>query len=117
ERRGTTGDQDTEAGIRQVRAFIEAYGDSRFFAVWEDDPERVLSRAGFRRRTLHGWEYFVLPEQWKSELARGYDASALAFAMIGRGLMAGGNDGKSSIRLKVRGQEMRVYLVLAKILE
>jgi hypothetical protein len=49
--RGTTGDQEIEAGIRQVRACIEAYGDSRFFAAWENNPERVLTRAGCRKYT------------------------------------------------------------------
>jgi putative DNA primase/helicase len=115
DRRGTTGDKEIETGIRQVRAFIEAYGDSRFFAAWECDPERVVNRAGFRKSTAAGWEYYVLPEQWKGELARGYDSSALAFAMIKRGLMVG-KDGKSSIPLRVRGQDVRVYRVLPKIL-
>jgi putative DNA primase/helicase len=120
-RRGTTGDQEIEAGIRQVRAFIEAYGDSRFVAAWENDPERVVTRAGYRRNTSEGWEYFVLPEQWQGELARGFDPSALAFAMIKRGLMRGEGIGgakpKSSIRQTVLGQEMRVYHLLPRILE
>jgi hypothetical protein len=104
-----------------VRAFIEAYGDSRFFAAWEANPERVTTRAGYRRQTSRGWEYFVLPEQWQGELPRGFDASALAFAMIERGLMKGERIGsdkpKSSIRLTVRGQEIRLYHLPPKILE
>jgi len=115
DRRGTTGDQEIEDGIRQVRGFIEAYGDSRFVAAWEQDPDRVVNRAGFRKQAAGGWEYYVLPEQWRAELARGFDASALAFAMIERGLMTG-EVGKSSARVKVRGQQMRVYHVLSKIL-
>jgi uncharacterized protein (DUF927 family) len=117
DRRGTTGDQEIEAGIRQVREFIEAYGDSRFVAAWEQDPERVVHRAGFRKKTPAGWEYYVLPEQWRGELARGYDSSALAFAMIERGLMVAGEGGKSAAVLKVGGQTMRAYRVLPKILE
>jgi uncharacterized protein (DUF927 family) len=119
--RGTTGDQEIEAGIRQVRAFIEAYGDSRFYAAWEKDPERVVTRAGYRKRTSKGWEYYVLPEQWQGELARGYDSSALAFAMIERGLMSAEKENengkrKSSKRVTVLGQEMRAYHLLPKIL-
>jgi uncharacterized protein (DUF927 family) len=130
-RRGTSGDQETEAGIRQVRAFIEAYGDSRFVAMWEENEptpgvttwttagssERVINRAGFRKRTPMGWEYYVLPEQWRNELARGYDSSALAFAMIERGLMTGDETGKSSVSLRVRGQRIRTYRITPKILE
>jgi hypothetical protein len=116
DRRGTKGDQEVEAGIRQVRGFIEVYGDSRFVAAWEQDPERVVNRAGFRKQTKAGWEYYVLPEQWRAELARGYDSSALAFAMIARGLMVGDGD-KSSVPLTVRGQRIRVYRLLPTILE
>jgi uncharacterized protein (DUF927 family) len=116
DRRGTSGDQEIEAGIRQVRAFIEAYGDSRFVAAWEDDRDRVVNRAGFRKQTSAGWEYYVLTEQWRDELARSHDASALAFAMIERGLMVG-EGSKSSVSLKVRGQSMRAYRLLPKILE
>jgi uncharacterized protein (DUF927 family) len=119
--RGTTGDQEIEAGIRQVRAFIEAYGDSRFYAAWESNPDRVVTRAGYRNCTSQGWEYYVLPEQWQGELARGYDSSALAFAMIERGLMSAEKENKkgkrkSSKRVTVHGQEMRVYHVLPNIL-
>jgi putative DNA primase/helicase len=118
-RRGTTDDQETEAGIRQIRAFIEAYGDSRFFAAWEENPERVTIRAGYRKRTSEGWEYFILPEQWQ-ELTRGFDPSALAFAMIERGLMKSEMDEKSkrvsSVRVTVGGQRIRAYHVLPKIL-
>jgi uncharacterized protein (DUF927 family) len=120
-RRGTTGEQEIQAGIRQVRSYIEAYGDSRFYAAWEDEPDRVVTRAGYRRKTPEGWEYFVLPEQWRGELARGFEPSDLAFAMIGRGLMTADKpdaSGKrvSSRRLSVNGQEIRVYHLLPKIL-
>jgi uncharacterized protein (DUF927 family) len=114
--RGGVGDQEIEAGIRQVRTFIEAFGDSRFVAAWERDPDRVVNRAGFRKETPAGWEYLVLPEQWRAELARGYDASALAKAMIARGLMVGDGD-KFSVPVKVRGQPIRVYRLLPTILD
>jgi hypothetical protein len=34
ERRGSAGDHDIEAGIRQVIAYIEAHGSSRFEGAW-----------------------------------------------------------------------------------
>ena len=49
ERRGSAGDHDIEAGIRQVVAYIEAHGSSRFEAAWEATTEGVINRAGFRR--------------------------------------------------------------------
>jgi uncharacterized protein (DUF927 family) len=48
--RGGSGGSDVESGIRQVRAFLEAHGGSRFQA-WElaDRQGTVYNRAGFRR--------------------------------------------------------------------
>ena len=37
ERRGSAGDHDIETGIRQVIAYVEAHGSSRFEAAWEPD--------------------------------------------------------------------------------
>jgi uncharacterized protein (DUF927 family) len=126
ERRGTPGEQEIETGIRQVRAYLEAHGSSRFEAAWEPDPdpyhpratERTANRVGFRKRSAEGlWNYFILPEQWRSEVAKGHDASALAHAMITRGLMAGGADGKSSVSMKVPGLgSTRLYALTPALL-
>jgi putative DNA primase/helicase len=131
ERRGTAGEQEVETGIRQVRAYLEAHGSSRFEAAWESDAvadpyrsraiaiERTANRVGFRKRSPEGlWEYFVLPEQWRSEVAKGHDAPALARAMIERGLMVGGADGKSSLSMKVPGlgNSTRLYALTPALL-
>jgi putative DNA primase/helicase len=108
-----------EAGIRQVIAFIEAHGSSRFDPAWEENAERVIvNRAGFRRRSDRGgWEYMVLPEQWRSELAKGFNPSALANAMVERGLMVPANDGKPAKPMKVKGQgTMRLYVLAPGII-
>ncbi len=102
ERRGSAGDHDIEVGIRQVIAFIEAHGSSRFEPAWQDCAERVINRAGFRRRDDNKhWEYMVLPEQWRSEVAKGFDPRALAGAMIERGLIIPASDGKAAKPVKV----------------
>jgi putative DNA primase/helicase len=129
-RRGTAGDQEIEAGIRQVRAFIEAHGSSRFEAAWETDAananslsdrsvvDRTVNRVGFRRKKGDIWQYLVMPEQWRSEVAKGYDAPALAHAMIERGFMEGDRAGKSSTPIAVPGHsKMRLYLLTPKLLD
>jgi putative DNA primase/helicase len=67
EQRGTIGDHDLEAGIRQVKAYIEQYGGSRFEEIFSDMESTVHNRVGFRKcdPMSKKWEYFVLPEQWK----------------------------------------------------
>jgi putative DNA primase/helicase len=116
-RRGSAGDHDIEVGIRQVIAFIEAHGSSRFEAAWQDGAERVINRAGFRRRDDNKpWEYMVLPEQWRNEVAKGFDPPALARAMIERGLIIPASDGKAAKPVKVPGHgTLRLY-VLAPVI-
>jgi putative DNA primase/helicase len=118
DRRGTAGDHDVEAGIRQVIAYIEAHGSSRFDPAWVDNAERVVvNRAGFKRRDESGWEYMVLPEQWRGEVAKGFDAAALARAMVKRGLMMPANDGKAAKPVKVPGHRtMRLYVMAPGII-
>jgi uncharacterized protein (DUF927 family) len=118
ERRGSAGDHDIEAGIRQVIAYIEAHGSSRFEGAWEPTAERVINRAGFRRRNDYKpWEYMVLPEQWRSEVAKGFDAPALARAMTERGLIIPAGDGKAAKPVKVPGHgTVRLYVLAPGII-
>jgi putative DNA primase/helicase len=79
EHRGGTGPAEVREGLAQIRLFLEQYGTSRFEAAWEADADRVLNRAGFRKReersrdaktgrTVYGpWEWYVLPEVWRKE--------------------------------------------------
>jgi uncharacterized protein (DUF927 family) len=117
-RRGSAGDHDIEAGIRQVIAYIEAHGSSRFEAAWEKSPERVINRAGFRRRGDDGrWEYMVLPQQWRGEVAKGFDAAALARAMITRRLIVPAGDDNLAKTVKVPGHgAMRLYVMAPSII-
>ncbi len=126
--RGGIGANEIRNHIARVRAFIEQHGNSRFEAAWEKilndgsalaNP-RILNRAGFRRRCPDetGWDYFVLPEAWKTEVCHGLDGSAVARHLIERGLMVGA-DGRTSITLGVPGHsdKARLYHVKPCILE
>jgi putative DNA primase/helicase len=118
ERRGSAGDHDIESGIRQVIAFIEAHGSSRFEQAWQENSERVINRVGFRRRDDDKpWEYMVLPEQWRSEITKGFDPLALARAMIMRGLIIPASDGKPAKPVKVPGHgTLRLYVLAPGII-
>ena len=77
EQRGGVGAAETEAGLSQVRAFIESHGMSRFSPIGTDQPEadaKTINRAGFRRKDLgERWEYLVLPQAWATEVCKGLD--------------------------------------------
>src|SRR5205807_1098442 len=81
--RGGIGSGEDAAALAQVRAFIEAHGESRFTLLTPSasgaepappDVARTINRAGFRRRTGSGdterWEYLILPETWRTEVCK-----------------------------------------------
>jgi uncharacterized protein (DUF927 family) len=129
--RGGNGPAELRDGIAQVRAFLEAHGSSRFEPAWikedhrpdtgaqmEDTLRRTINRAGFRRDDVADrWEYFVLPEAWRSELCRGFDAKAIADAMAEKGWLRRADDGRLTHKPWVpRFGTPRVYIVTADFL-
>jgi len=101
------GFHEIENGMRQVIAFVEAHGSSRFEGV--GDLERVHNRVGYRELVDGQWRYYVLPEMWKREVAKGFDPAYLARVMVERGLIVPGNDGKPAKQKKIRGENQRLY--------
>jgi uncharacterized protein (DUF927 family) len=115
--RGGAGDHEVEAGIRQVIAFVEAHGSSRFEMINDGINERVLNRVGYRESEEgKPWRYYVLPEAWRCEVTKGYDASALVKAMVQRGLIIPGRDGKPAMQKKVKGQNQKLYALAPGII-
>jgi uncharacterized protein (DUF927 family) len=129
--RGGNGPAELRDGIAQVRAFLEAHGSSRFEPAWirqdhrpnagaemEDTLRRTINRAGFRRDdAADRWEYYVLPEAWRGELCRGFDAAAIATAMAEKGWLRRAEDGRLTHKPRVPGfGTPRVYIVSADFL-
>jgi uncharacterized protein (DUF927 family) len=88
-------------------------------AVTTKFPERTLNRAGFRRQTVTGlWQYMALPEAWRTDMTKGYDARALARAMVERGLILPDKRGTPARQVSVRGfGKPRLYVFEQDIFE
>lgn len=133
--RGDGGPEEIAAGLRQVRAFLELHGTARFEEAWPKDlrtdgnigPEteiairRTPNRAGFRRIENEGrgenWEFHILPEAWRGEVCAGFDAAAIARAMIAKGWMTPGSGSHQARLLRVPGVgRVRVYSVTSAFL-
>jgi len=98
--RGTSGAVDIEAGIRQVRLFLEQHGSSRFEREGENRP--VVARAGFFRKATDGsGEYWILRETFKAEVCRTFDPQAIAKALADRGYLVMGDGGRTISRRRV----------------
>ncbi len=86
--RGTTGQAEPAAMLAQVRAFLGAHGESRFSAWVPDERERVtINRAGFRRESTDGPEFFVETEAFRREVCLGFDYQQVAIALRDRGAL------------------------------
>jgi hypothetical protein len=105
------------AGIQQG-SIVGSCGRRQGFAAPGFGVERVVNRVGFRRLDDQGrWEYMVLPQQWRGEVAKGFDASTLARAMVERRLIICTSDGKAAKPVNVPGHRtMRLYVLALGII-
>jgi hypothetical protein len=111
-----------EAAVRQVRVFLEANGASRFkplnSASPETDAERIINRAGFKRKSDSGeTEYIILRQVFRTEICRGYNPEAVLHEIDKRGFLV---RDKSNLTIKPRLPELgsiRVYCIRAAILD
>jgi putative DNA primase/helicase len=126
------GAADTEAAIRQIRAFIEAHGSSRFeegdhwgassAADMGGAPAAsrvVTNRVGFIRRVMGDEiEYCCLPEAFRQQLCQAYDPKAVAVALRERGYLVA-EDGRNTVRRNMPGskKQQRVYAIRSTILD
>jgi len=123
--RGSTRGGDAEAAIRQVRAFIEAHGNSRFqpLAPRHDSGgneihERVIDRVGFKSVEPEGvTEFLILPESFRQEVCKGLDYRMVAKVLEERGHLRTDSKGKRSVlHTLLELGRIRVYAVRASIL-
>ena len=121
--RGGVGAAEIQDGVAAVKAFIEANGASRFsVAGGEVDPgandqEKTINRVGYKRKVGERWEYFVFTHAWKDIVCAGFNADAVADAMIAQGLMVG-SQGRRTVTVKISGLgKPRVYRITPDILD
>ncbi len=123
--RGSAGVGDVEAAIRQVRAFIEAHGNSRFQSLvprqdgrGNEIHERVIDRVGFKAVDPEGdAEFLILGEAFRQEVCKGLDYRMVAKVLNERGHLRTDLKGKRSVLHTVPELgRIRVYAVRASIL-
>lgn len=120
--RGGDGAAEIQAGMEQVRSFIEQNGESRF-TPWELDGEqqdhRTINRVGFRRpNNCGGTDYFILAGQWKRQVCTGSDSKMIADELLRQGHLVSDGDGKPYSRHRLPGMDgaSRCYQLRSSIL-
>jgi uncharacterized protein (DUF927 family) len=96
-RRGHVGPAEIEDGIEQVRRFFALHGESRFSPDGDSANGRpTINRAGFRKNG----NFCVFPEIFRSEIAPGFEFRSLTAALVERGMLTIGKDGKLQVPVR-----------------
>lgn len=115
--RSGSGQTDAENAIRQVRHFLELHGASRFQSLKASD-EKVLNRAGFKRtNTSDETEFLVMPEVFRKEICKGFDAKFVAEELAKRNFLLKGNDRKNTQNIRAENIQQRFYILTSEIFE
>ena len=88
--RGGPGAAEDTAILEQVNLFLEQHGSSRFQDI-NTPAATCISRAGFRRETEAGIEFYILPESFKADLCKGYNHNHVAAVLRDKGLLLPGD--------------------------
>ena len=108
------GDYQSKEYILHVKAFFEANESSRFEAVTPDPDhmEKIINRVGYWKIENGEKIFFVLPEQFKNEVCKGYDYRKIAKSLLLHDLLEH-DTGKTSktVRLPCYKKSIRVYAV------
>jgi uncharacterized protein (DUF927 family) len=118
--RGGAGAAEDMQAVEQVRTFIAAHGGSRFERVDSDAPsdQKIINRAGFKRREGGEWEYLILPATWRNEVCLGLDHGGAAKALGRHSLLVPGKDRPwQNVRHCGTHGSVRGYCIRGSILE
>lgn len=128
ERGGNEAMEDARA-LRQVRAYLERHGESRFASTEKrcsymndaaSSVARSHQRTGYRHETDGVVaEYWVLPEMFVEEICRGFDPKVMTKMLTRKGYLALDSQGRPQIAKRLPGMsaQQRVYVIKACILQ
>lgn len=92
--------------VADLRYFIEQNGESRFtdWNTQEAEPAenkyRTYNRAGFRKKTFDGSEFYFYPETFRREICKGRDEKFVKETLFKRGLLKKDSQDRYSLSAK-----------------
>lgn len=117
--RGDLGPQEERDIVSQVKHFFEQHGESRFTPWFEQDQHsKTIMRAGFRKPSTNGDEFFVFQESFKRDIVSGFDPELVARVCLKYKLLMPDSKGGAtrSERLPGAKNSTRVYRFTSKVL-
>jgi uncharacterized protein (DUF927 family) len=114
EDRGGDDPAEVRTAIEQIRGLLERYGDSRFDPATTDPNSRpVIDRLGYFHGHGSDRQWCILPQTWRDEFCRGFDAKMIAKALVKRELLLPGDDGRTNRLVRIGDKPTRVYVLPA----
>jgi putative DNA primase/helicase len=92
--------------LAEVSYFLEQHAESRFSEWGTRGPEepgshsRTHNRAGFRRPTTEGTEFYVFPETFKRDICKGHEEKFVKQTLFNHGLLKKDSEGKFTCSAK-----------------
>lgn len=113
------GDYENREILMHVKSFFEANETSRFESVTPDvqHAERINNRVGYWKIVADIKIFYVLGEQFKNEVCKGYDSRKVAKVLLDSNFLDH-DTGKTTktTRLPCRSTPLRVYAIKESIL-
>lgn len=129
DRRGGTENHEATAILAQVRAHFEMHGEGRYvdvksyhgYAEFTEDKTRDTRRAGFREKVQTDesdiWNYYVLPQVFKTELCKGFEQKTVTSTLKEKGILHPGEKGKMAQSKHLPGMgKTRCYVISGEAL-
>ncbi len=121
---GGLGLQEKTQLMAELRYFLEQHGESRFTDWHANDPDKIPNgsrthhRAGFRRHTTEGTEFYFFPETFKRDICKGREEKFVKQTLYENGLLKKDPQGKFTCSAKPAAEpKSRRFYVLLSILE
>lgn len=112
------GDFENRELIAHVKAFFEANESSRFETITPDPDqnEKIINRVGYWKIDNGNKIFYVLSEQFKKEICKGYDSKKVAKILLAHGFLEH-DTGKTSktVRIPSCKSAVKVYAVKESI--
>lgn len=114
---GNGANQEGPSILSRIKAFFESHGEYRFTDIADASARPTINRAGFKKATPEGFEYYVLPEVFKREICSGLDPRVATKVLVDAEWLEPDNAGKKSAQRKTLPQVglTRVYVFTQKM--
>lgn len=115
--------QENKKVMADVRYFLEQHGESRFTDWYANNPDsetsgsRTYNRAGFRKHTDEGSEFYIFSETFKRDICQGRNEKFVKQVLYENGMLKKDSEGKFTCSAKPisEAKSKRYYVIVLPV--